>query len=138
MLALCVIKLRIFNSKLLLCEIQMPTLVVTRARDFEGILRSYVVILDGVRVGRVWRGQTLELKIPQGRHVIAAKIDWCRSDPIVIDCDADEACYVEVGCKFAYTPALLVNRERIVRYIFAVMRRESYLYIRQTNRSDGV
>ena len=114
----------------------MPTLVVTRSRDFADILRSYRIILDGVLVGRVWRGQTIQLEIPRGRHVIAAKIDWCRSDPKVINCDTDEVCYVEVGCDIASTLSSFVNLERMVRHVFALMGRESYLYIRQATKRE--
>jgi hypothetical protein len=61
----------------------MAHLRVERAAEgYRDWLRSYTVILDGLELGRVKRGQRIETAVSPGSHVATLKIDWCSSPPL--------------------------------------------------------
>ena len=47
--------------------------------------RSYVVTLDGARRGTVRAGAELVLDVPPGMHRVQARIDWAKSEELVVD-----------------------------------------------------
>jgi hypothetical protein len=52
------------------------------------LLRSYTVLIDEVPAGKIGRGQTLRLTVPEGPHQLRLKIDWCSSPAVTADVDA--------------------------------------------------
>lgn len=55
-------------------------LLLARARGgYRDALRRYAVLVDGVQVGRVARGETVRFELPAGVHRLQLKIDWCTS-----------------------------------------------------------
>jgi hypothetical protein len=53
---------------------------VERAADgYRDRFRMYTVILDGRNVGRIKRGQAIEIDISPGSHVAMLKLVWCSS-----------------------------------------------------------
>jgi hypothetical protein len=52
------------------------------SRDWAERFRSYRILLDGVRVGSIKRGQTVSLESTAGHHTLQVAIDWGRS-PVV-------------------------------------------------------
>lgn len=71
------------------------TIVVRRPADWSfarerDLLRSYVVLVDGEKVGRLRRGNELKLRVPPGRHGVRARIDWTGSPEVAVDVAADE------------------------------------------------
>ena len=47
-------------------------------------LRSYKILINGARVGKIARNSVLDLKVPIGPLTIKARIDWARSRPLTI------------------------------------------------------
>lgn len=41
--------------------------------------RSYRILIDGAEVGKIKRGEMLGFPVPEGRHTLQLKIDWCTS-----------------------------------------------------------
>jgi len=72
----------------------VPRVGVERSRKgYADRLRAYEVILDGTRVGRVKRGETLLFDTTAGAHELYLKIDWCRSKTVMLDLkDGEELC----------------------------------------------
>lgn len=59
---------------------------IERAQDGDtDRLRSYNVILDGIKAASVKRGQSLTLETGAGHHTLHIAIDWCRSPSVDID-----------------------------------------------------
>lgn len=59
------------------------TIVISRKRGgSRDWFRSYAVMVDGNLVGKVKRGQRVELPVSHGRHELFLKIDWCTSRSI--------------------------------------------------------
>lgn len=46
---------------------------------FQDRFRRYRILIDGVEVGRIRRGETLRFPVPAGRHSLRLKIDWVSS-----------------------------------------------------------
>ena len=45
-------------------------------------MRLQELILDNELVGKISHGETLSIDVNPGKHVLKAKIDWCRSNEI--------------------------------------------------------
>jgi hypothetical protein len=76
----------------------MGTLVVRRPKGgWRDFARSYRIHMDGRYCGRVRRGQTIELPISAGQHVVQARIDWLGSSDLVVNVPAGSSvtCCVE-------------------------------------------
>ncbi|WP_157607244.1 hypothetical protein [Sanguibacter suarezii] len=59
------------------------TLVVQRPYvPWRDRLRSYVVVVDGKRAGKVRGGAELVIAVAPGSHRVAARIDWTGSGPL--------------------------------------------------------
>lgn len=48
-------------------------------------LRTYKVILDGDEVGQLDSGESCRLQVSPGSHEVFLKVDWCRSEPLVVE-----------------------------------------------------
>lgn len=56
------------------------TLKLTRsATGFRDRARSYRILIDSVEIGKIKRGETLGFPLPEGRHTLQLKVDWCTS-----------------------------------------------------------
>ena len=63
-------------------SLRMSILRIRRANQYADRLRSYSIMLDGIKVGEVKNGETQELPISPGQHQLRMKIDWCGSNSI--------------------------------------------------------
>lgn len=59
------------------------TLTIHRPSDWAGgSWRSFVVRIDGKRVGKIAPGGTGEFSVPVGPHTVEVSMDWARSVPL--------------------------------------------------------
>ncbi len=75
--------------------------------------RDYRVVLDGIEIGRISDGQAESFKIAPGQHTLVLKIDWCRSNRLVVDIAASETWTVSCGSSIQGDRAILA-----VFYVF--------------------
>lgn len=62
------------------------TIRVTRLRTgYRDRLRRYRVLVDGLTIGRLRRGESVEVPVSAGRHTVRVKIDWTGSPTEVVD-----------------------------------------------------
>ncbi|HYZ79579.1 MAG TPA: hypothetical protein VE596_19630 [Gaiellaceae bacterium] len=62
------------------------TIRLTReSRGWRDRLRAYSVVVDSEVVGKIRRGETIELSVAPGAHSVQVAIDWARSPAIDID-----------------------------------------------------
>jgi len=59
---------------------------LTRTQQWFGRFRGLAVLVDGEKRARLRCGQTVELEVPAGEHVVQVAMDWCRSTPLSVDC----------------------------------------------------
>lgn len=60
------------------------TLIITRKFGYNAMLRDAAVLVDEQKVGVVGNGKSIEISIPAGQHSISTRMDWMKSDPIVL------------------------------------------------------
>ncbi len=60
-------------------------------------LRKMNILLDGVKVGSVKNGQSIDFDIKQGSHIIVAEIDWCKSQEVSIVLNEEETKTLSLG-----------------------------------------
>lgn len=63
----------------------MPTLHIHRAKaNWKDLIRAYKIVVDGDELARVRNGQSIALELAPGEHEIHARIDWTRSNSVVV------------------------------------------------------
>jgi hypothetical protein len=105
-------------TKLARVDTEMGTLVVRRPKSgWRDFARSYRIKVDGRPRGRVRRGQSLELSVTAGRHVVCARIDWKGSPELLIDVEAGTSvtCCVEPNGSAWIAAFQLAGREPWLR-----------------------
>ena len=74
------------------------SLIIVRARfGWRDLGRSYEVVVDGLHVAKILRGQRIELPISAGRHKVFMYINWGTSDPVELEVQSGES--VQLFCK---------------------------------------
>jgi hypothetical protein len=61
---------------------RMGSFKIVRDSGYADLIRFYVIVLDGKRVGKIWDGDTKELTVSPGQHTLSIRIDWCGSETI--------------------------------------------------------
>lgn len=62
------------------------TIRIRRELAYRDALRSYAVKVDGVRVGRIRPGQTLDFDVEPGEHSVRLTISWTGSPEVATRC----------------------------------------------------
>jgi hypothetical protein len=74
------------------------TIVIFRKHGgYRDWLRSYAIMVDTNLVGKIKRGQRVELPVSHGRLELFLKIDWCTSPSITFD--AQPGAVIEFFCE---------------------------------------
>jgi hypothetical protein len=73
------------------------TIWVRREQDGGGLLRRIRVLLDGNLVAELRMGESAQVQVGDGRHVLQAKMDWVSSPPLVLECAPGEVRRVKVA-----------------------------------------
>jgi len=75
----------------------MAKLIIIRNSEYVNRLRTYLIYLDGVKLGNVANGDSKEFEISAGHHQVWAKINWCSSPTISFDVNEGKAKTYQVG-----------------------------------------
>lgn len=75
----------------------MSTLRLTRSAQFADLLRSYKIFVNDREVGALARGSVLEVEVPSGPLTIQARIDWGRSEPLVVEAAPKQRIEIQVS-----------------------------------------
>ncbi len=59
----------------------MPTITVIRNKGYFGYIRTAKIMADGVEIGRVKSGETVDVHVPDLSTNLYAKMDWGWSNP---------------------------------------------------------
>ena len=60
----------------------MASIKIRRPWQYNNLLRSYIVLLDGAPVGKIKNNSEIELQANAGPHSLQLKISWCRSNVV--------------------------------------------------------
>ena len=61
------------------------------------IIRDYQIYLDCEKIGNIANGEKKEFQIPDGKHTLIAKIDWCSRPEVALDITKDQPNVFKVG-----------------------------------------
>ncbi len=89
---------------------------------YNSALRSVLITVNGVRVGRIWNGQTRLFPLPKGDVAVYAVLDWATSD-LVYSVLPEGHC-LDVTLTFASPDKMFTNPN-------------TYLRLHPTNPDDG-
>lgn len=70
---------------------------VRRSSHLAGSARSVAVLIDGQKVGEVGNGKAITLQVAAGRHEIAARVDYIKSEPFTIEAFVGRVRVVELS-----------------------------------------
>lgn len=97
----------------------MATLIVERKRGCVDRFRTFQIFLDGEKVHAIANGEQIQFDIEKGKHMLAAKIDWYISLPVVFDIEEEE------------TLTFLVHTPNLIQAIFyAFSNKHKYLTLK--------
>ena len=100
-------------------------ITITRHRGFVDRLRAYQVRVDGAVVGSVKAGESASFSVPDGRHSLIMRIDWCGSAQLGFEATAGEHLTFECGSSLAGWRLLLAP-------LYVTIRTDQYLWLRRT------
>lgn len=75
----------------------MSTLRIKRTSEYINRMRKIDVLVDGVKVGSVTNGQSIDFDIKHGEHKVVAEIDWCKSQEVSININENETKTLTLG-----------------------------------------
>lgn len=75
----------------------MAKLVIERKEQFNAILRSAAILVDGKKVGVVGNGRRLEVEVEPGVHSVQSRMDWLTSAPIEVNVNSGAVARVELS-----------------------------------------
>jgi hypothetical protein len=75
----------------------MAVVSVRRSTGFRDSLRKYRVLVDGHEVARVKRGETAEITVSPGPHIVQVAIDWKRSASFEFSGDGEDVVAFRCG-----------------------------------------
>jgi len=85
----------------------MPTVTVTRTREWWGFHRRILIEVDGKRVGGIWNGRQLRIDLPAGQHTFQAFTAWIGSKPLIVEIQQDRA--MTLGVRAPWDEAAAAN-----------------------------
>ena len=103
----------------------MKIIRIFRPVQYADLFRSYRLMVDGVEVAKISAGSHVELGMPSGLQTISAKIDWCSSNSIIVDCTPEEPIILEVGSN-------LFGWRLFCAMLYLTVYSSQYLYLRRT------
>jgi hypothetical protein len=75
----------------------MPKIKIKRTKEYNNMLRDFIILIDGQEIGKIANGETKDFEILPGHHIIKAKIDWGSSPEIPIVLVDNEIKNLKVG-----------------------------------------
>jgi hypothetical protein len=100
----------------------MALLKVVRECGYVDRLRAYQVVLDGQKIAGIRDGETKEIPVSAGEHLLSLKIDWCGSKTIkFLVADGDTATF--------YAKSNLGGAKVFLALWYVFFDRHSYLLI---------
>jgi hypothetical protein len=82
-------------------------------------LRAYTLLVDGEARGRIGQGETLEIELVPGDHIVQMQIDWATSAELVVDGGRD----VALRCRANANPFLVLLYITIWRHDYIRLER---------------
>lgn len=114
----------------------MAVVRVRRSTGFRDSLRKYRIVVDGHEVGRVKRGETADVTVTPGPHVLQVAIDWKRSAIFEFSGDGDGIVAFRCGSR---EPQILSIRQAGFSAIVDAFKRgdDTWLFLERDTGPDS-
>ena len=112
----------------------MPKLIITREKNFLGMIRKFKIFLNGNQIGVISNGETKEFDIPEGNHQIYCKQDFLNvAIPFDFSIYSDEtksftACYQQSAMSMFLLIAGSMSSILFARWVTDKFKLEEYFY----------
>jgi hypothetical protein len=63
----------------------MSTIRLSRDSGYADRTRDYKVVCNSQVIGKISNGETRVFDVSEGKHELYLKIDWCRSNKVLVD-----------------------------------------------------
>lgn len=100
-------------------------ITIKRTTSYPDRLRAYKIKVDGMVVGSARAGETVTIPVSPGAHSIVLRIDWCGSDKVDFDIQADGSVFFECGSN-------LSGWRMILALFYVIFKTHCYLWLRRT------
>ena len=77
----------------------MSHVLILRGRAYTGMLSAIVIEIDGKTGAKIRRGSRIDFDIPDGEHVITARMHWLRSPPLTVTAQDGTTLRFACGCR---------------------------------------
>lgn len=101
----------------------MSTIRIQRTNEYQNAFRKINIHIDGKNVGKVENGKTVEFSVETGDHSLVAKIDWCRSHELKLECKENSM----------NTVRLSGNKSIFLTLYYTTFARRKYLTLTEIN-----
>jgi hypothetical protein len=101
----------------------MTRLRFQRPQQYADRMRKYELFVDGVPRGQIRRGESVEVAASPGSHIVVARIDWCSSNELSLDCRDGQTYDLEVGSN-------VTGWRMLAAILYITLFRSEYLYLR--------
>jgi hypothetical protein len=95
----------------------VATLQIQRRHQRIAVLRRIRVEVDGKEVGRLRRGERIDVPVTAGTHEVAAHLDVQHSGPVPVVVGGDELAVIEVALPQEPVWRLLFTRPKPVQVV---------------------
>jgi hypothetical protein len=100
----------------------LSTLWITRVSKFRDVFSRYRVMIDGAEYASIGPGQTVEIRLAPGQYRVVAAVDWCRSNPVLLDTQSGGCYRMEVGSN-------IIGWRVLWGVAYVTIWRDRYLYL---------
>jgi len=88
------------------------------------MMRAYSIEIDGDKIGTIKEGETKDIPIDEGAHIVKLKIDWACSNELQINVSSGEDINLECGNAMRGWKIILV-------IFYTTIWRKKYLWIEE-------
>ncbi len=104
---------------------------VSRQSSHYDKFRNYQIFIDNIHSCDISNGETKEIDISNGQHIIYLKIDWCRSNKLTFFKDNN---IIEFECGNS-----IRGLKRLVLLVYIFFLKNKYLFIKfKDKHKDGI
>ena len=80
----------------------MTRIIVERSRGYYAAARAVRLFADGVKIGEIRQGDTIELELPEGAQTLVGTVDWGKTNTVNVQAVGD-------GARFTLKPWFSLN-----------------------------
>lgn len=101
----------------------MSTIKITRDSGYADRVRKYKVICNGEEVAKIGNGESIEFETKPGEKEIYLKIDWCRSNKIIVNVPPGGEVSLQAGSSLRGTAVFMA-------IVYVLFMPHKYLWLR--------